>query len=45
MTFLRENIIKELKQKIANDPKNIENYMNLANYYADEENYTLALGV
>ena len=31
--MFRENIIAELKEKIANNPSDVENYRNLANYY------------
>ena len=31
--LFRENIIAELKEKIANNPSDVENYRNLANYY------------
>ena len=31
--MFRENIIAELKDKIAKNPADIENYKNLANYY------------
>ena len=31
--MLRENIISELKEKIKQNPNDIDNYKNLANYY------------
>ena len=31
--MFRENIIAELKDKIARNPQDVENYKNLANYY------------
>ena len=39
----RENIIAELKEKIALDPQDLENYRNLANYYVGCDDLNNAL--
>ena len=41
--MFRENIIAELKSKIANNPLDVENYRNLANYYVGCEDFNNAL--
>ena len=41
--MFRENIIAELKDKIACDPQNIENYKSLANYYIGCDDLSNAL--
>ena len=41
--MFRENIIAELKSKINQEPNNIENYRNLANYYIGSSDYDNAL--
>ena len=43
--MLRENIIAELKQKIVLQPENVENYVNLANYYIGSNDLNSALNI
>ena len=43
--MFKENIITELKEKIKQNPNNLDNYRNLANYYIGADDYNNALCV
>ena len=45
LSLFRENIIAELKEKIAKNPAEIENYRSLANYYTGLKDYNNAAHV